>query len=96
MRFSANNNVGIGTTSPVGKLDVNGALNATSVAATNAVTIWQFHAVNIPTNSIVASSASGTNWTYCVIGGLPRIIATNYAAAGKFLKCVGETVSEFP
>lgn len=65
-------------------------------AVTNAITLLQFHASNVPTNNILPSSASGTNWTFCVVGGLPRMIATNYAAAGAFIKCVGETVSAWP
>lgn len=71
----------------------NGVIGQRFTIVTNGVTFMD--AAAVPTNSILPSSASGTNWTACVIGGLPRLIATNYGAAGKFLKCVGETVSEW-
>jgi hypothetical protein len=50
----------------------------------------------VPTNAILASSAAGTNWTQCNINGLIFRLATNYAAAGSFMKEVGGTVSAYP
>lgn len=77
-----------------GNLTTIGTNFATVIFTTNGVVFPQLTAV--PTNSILASSAGGTNWTQCNINGMLFTLATNYAAAGSFMKMVGGVVSAYP
>ena len=71
----------------------NATLSGT-ITATNGVVLVQLAA--IPTNSILPSTSTYTNWTLCNILGTPFMIATNYAAAGSFLKIAPAAVTTWP